>query len=235
MDDSAKSIEAIGIRNIQDAYVEEDVQYIDNKYPIQPTEDEADELEDYNDLTLSIRKKRDEITSISQTLNYVLVHATKPGSEPYSMIRRIMRTADGLEDYAGGHRAQQFSLLRTIMSPQWNADKHFTNMKQYYRWLEDINRYESENEAIADHVKIATIINHLKGPINQHLMLRVTNTTTFDEVHGWISNYFNSIYIGVDEEQTQAKKIATATSTNHNRNARTPVDSCHTAVGALFA
>eukprot|EP00971_Amphidinium_carterae_P170933 3387563-Amphidinium_carterae.1 len=65
------------------------------------------------------------------------------------------------------------------MSPQWNADKHFT--KQYYRWLEDINRYESENGAIADHVKIATIIHHLKGPINQHLMLRVTNTTTFDE------------------------------------------------------
>eukprot|EP00971_Amphidinium_carterae_P052728 1038138-Amphidinium_carterae.1 len=34
-------------------------------------------------------------------------------------------------------------------SPQWNAEKHFT--KQYYRWLEDINRYESENGAIADH------------------------------------------------------------------------------------
>eukprot|EP00971_Amphidinium_carterae_P335926 6472018-Amphidinium_carterae.3 len=33
-------------------------------------------------------------------------------------------------------------------------------------------------------------------------MLRVTNTTTFDEVHGWISNCFNSIYIGIDEEQT---------------------------------
>eukprot|EP00971_Amphidinium_carterae_P208466 4136069-Amphidinium_carterae.1 len=55
-----------------------------------------------------------------------------------------MRTANGFEawrqlnlHYAGGHRAQQFSLLRQIMSPQWNADKHFT--KQYYRWLEDIN------------------------------------------------------------------------------------------------
>eukprot|EP00971_Amphidinium_carterae_P264248 5242207-Amphidinium_carterae.1 len=26
--------------------------------------------------------------------------------------------------------------------------------------------------------------------------------TTFDEVHGWISNYFNSIYVGVDEDNT---------------------------------
>eukprot|EP00971_Amphidinium_carterae_P148113 2935516-Amphidinium_carterae.1 len=51
-----------------------------------------------------------------------------------------------------------------------------------------MNRYESEN---ADHVKITTTINHLKGPINQNLMLKVTNTTTFNEVHGWISNYFN--------------------------------------------
>eukprot|EP00971_Amphidinium_carterae_P211867 4204375-Amphidinium_carterae.1 len=33
-------------------------------------------------------------------------------------------------------------------------------------------------------------------------MLKVDNTTTFDDVHGWIGNYFNSIYIGVDEEQT---------------------------------
>eukprot|EP00971_Amphidinium_carterae_P152488 3021918-Amphidinium_carterae.2 len=46
---------------------------------------------------MTIRKKRDEITSISQTLNYVLAHATKPGSEPHAMIRRIMRTATGFE------------------------------------------------------------------------------------------------------------------------------------------
>eukprot|EP00971_Amphidinium_carterae_P058520 1157583-Amphidinium_carterae.4 len=36
-----------------------------------------------------------------------------------------------------------------------------------YKWLENINRHESENGAVADHVKIATIINHLRGPINQ--------------------------------------------------------------------
>eukprot|EP00971_Amphidinium_carterae_P287234 5702007-Amphidinium_carterae.2 len=96
------------------------------------------------------------------------------------------------------------------MSQQWNDDKNFT--KQHYRLLKDINHYESENGAIAGYVKIATIIDHLKGPINQHLMLKVTKTTTFDEVHGWISNDFNSIYIGVEDDNTiedledQAKK-----------------------------
>eukprot|EP00971_Amphidinium_carterae_P135756 2689745-Amphidinium_carterae.1 len=71
--------------------------YRDTRYPIQPTEDETDEFADYVEMSLSIRKKRDEITSVSQTLKYVLVHATKPGSEPHSMIIRIMRTANGFE------------------------------------------------------------------------------------------------------------------------------------------
>eukprot|EP00971_Amphidinium_carterae_P119895 2374646-Amphidinium_carterae.2 len=64
---------------------------------------------------------------------YILVHATKPGPEPHSMIKRITHTPNGFESwkqlilhYGGGHKAQPFSLLRTIMSPQWNADKHFT-------------------------------------------------------------------------------------------------------------
>eukprot|EP00971_Amphidinium_carterae_P036684 721007-Amphidinium_carterae.1 len=56
MDESVKSVEAFDIQNIQDAYVEEDAQYRDNTYPIQPTEDEADELENYNEITMSIRK-----------------------------------------------------------------------------------------------------------------------------------------------------------------------------------
>eukprot|EP00971_Amphidinium_carterae_P159498 3161818-Amphidinium_carterae.1 len=60
MDESAKSIEATDIRNIKEVYVTEDVQYRDNKFPSQPTEDEADEFEEYNDLTMTIRKKRDD-------------------------------------------------------------------------------------------------------------------------------------------------------------------------------
>eukprot|EP00971_Amphidinium_carterae_P079485 1572715-Amphidinium_carterae.2 len=50
----AKSVETIDIRNTQDAYnirtyMEEDTQFRDNRYPIVPTNDEADELEDYNE------------------------------------------------------------------------------------------------------------------------------------------------------------------------------------------
>eukprot|EP00971_Amphidinium_carterae_P143546 2843874-Amphidinium_carterae.1 len=37
-------------------------------------EEEQYEFAEYAELSLTIRKKRDEITSVSQTLNYVLVH-----------------------------------------------------------------------------------------------------------------------------------------------------------------
>eukprot|EP00971_Amphidinium_carterae_P049893 983395-Amphidinium_carterae.1 len=70
-------------------------------------------------------------------------------------MRRVMRQGNGFESwrqlhlhnrlhFAGGHRAQQFSLLRAIAQPTWDTStKQFT--KQYYKWLEDIGRYEAEN------------------------------------------------------------------------------------------
>eukprot|EP00971_Amphidinium_carterae_P302765 6015951-Amphidinium_carterae.4 len=87
------------------------------------------------------------------------------------------------------------------MQPSWNSDtRQFT--KQYYKWLEDINRYEAENGrgTITDHVKIVTVVNNLKGNIAQKLMMRINQATKFDDVHQWISNYFNSTYIGTDED-----------------------------------
>eukprot|EP00971_Amphidinium_carterae_P003009 59108-Amphidinium_carterae.1 len=54
MDESARSVEAIDIRNTQNSYVEEDTQFRDNRYPIVPTEDETDELEDYKFTTIII-------------------------------------------------------------------------------------------------------------------------------------------------------------------------------------
>eukprot|EP00971_Amphidinium_carterae_P143487 2842876-Amphidinium_carterae.2 len=84
------------------------------------------------------------------------------------------------------------------MQPSWNSDT-----RQFYKWLEDINRYESENGqgTITDHVKIATVVNNLKGPIAQNLMMRINQATTFDEVHQWISNSFSSTHTGTDDER----------------------------------
>eukprot|EP00971_Amphidinium_carterae_P125726 2490680-Amphidinium_carterae.1 len=72
MEESAKSMEAIDLRNIQDAYVAEDTNYRDTRYPVPPNEDDQDEFADYVEMSLNIRNKKEEITSVSQTLNYVL-------------------------------------------------------------------------------------------------------------------------------------------------------------------
>eukprot|EP00971_Amphidinium_carterae_P267544 5307141-Amphidinium_carterae.1 len=124
-------------------------------------------------------KMRGDIVSFSQTLNYVLLHAPEAG-----------------RGGPGGHRAQQFSLLRAIMQPSWTSEtRQFT--RQYYKWLEDVNRYEAENGhgSITDHVKIATVLNN---NIAENLMMRINQATTFDDVYQWISNYFNSTYTGTE-------------------------------------
>eukprot|EP00971_Amphidinium_carterae_P053126 1046415-Amphidinium_carterae.1 len=57
MEESAKSMEAIELCNIQDAYTEEDVNLRrDQKYPAQPTEDDQYELTEYSEMSLAIRK-----------------------------------------------------------------------------------------------------------------------------------------------------------------------------------
>eukprot|EP00971_Amphidinium_carterae_P213472 4236453-Amphidinium_carterae.1 len=77
-----------------------------------------------------------------------------------------------------------------------STSKQFT--RQYYMWLEDINRYESKNgqRSITDHVKTATIINRLKRPIAQHLMLRVNHAEQTE----------TDKYNGQNELQLSAKK-----------------------------
>eukprot|EP00971_Amphidinium_carterae_P193892 3847111-Amphidinium_carterae.1 len=69
MDQSAKSIDAIDLRNIQDAYVTEDVQYRDNKFYDEPPEEQANEYEEYNDLNMTIRERRDQFNITNTQLH----------------------------------------------------------------------------------------------------------------------------------------------------------------------
>eukprot|EP00971_Amphidinium_carterae_P086405 1709954-Amphidinium_carterae.1 len=208
LDESSRSQIPMVLATMQRDAVATDLQNFNRRYP-QAKRHGEDGYDDYLDRWEAKEKKKADILQFSQTLNYVLLHATKQGSEPHSIMRRVMRQANG-------HRAQQFSLLRAITQPTWDTStKQFT--KQYYKWLEDIGRYEAENgvNAITDHVKIATIVNNLKGPMGQQLMSRINQQTTFDEVHQWISNYFNSTYTGVDEDKGAIGNINEAENENN--------------------
>eukprot|EP00971_Amphidinium_carterae_P214099 4248914-Amphidinium_carterae.1 len=138
--DSPKSVTVIIINDIQDKYTAREVRKLSTKFPIAVQEGEGD-YDEHMDMTVSIQKMRSDIVNFGQPLNYVLLHATKPSTETHSIIRRPSRNSD----------TRQFT-------------------KQYYKWLEDINRYESENGqgTINDRVKIATVVNNLKGNIAQN-------------------------------------------------------------------
>eukprot|EP00971_Amphidinium_carterae_P233139 4627486-Amphidinium_carterae.1 len=144
MDDCTKSVTVIVLNDIQDKYVAAEVTRLNTTYPA-PVAEGEDGYDNYVDL------QRGDIIRFSQILNYVLLHATKQGSEAHSIIRRVMRQSNGFEfwrqrqlQFAGGHRAQQFSLLCAIMQPNWTSEARQLT-RQYYKWLEDINRYEAEN------------------------------------------------------------------------------------------
>eukprot|EP00971_Amphidinium_carterae_P214087 4248637-Amphidinium_carterae.1 len=84
MNKSTKSIEAVNISEIQDEYTAQDVTewiQLNNKFQQRPDRDNNDANDEYNDVQLSIRKKRDD-----QSLNYVLAHSTKPGSDAHSIV-----------------------------------------------------------------------------------------------------------------------------------------------------
>eukprot|EP00971_Amphidinium_carterae_P168425 3337035-Amphidinium_carterae.1 len=111
MDDSTKSVTVIALADIQTSYTADAVKTLNTRFPAAPQEGE-DTYDEYMGTTVNIRKMRNDIANFSQTLNYVLLHATKPGSEAHSIIRRVMRQSDGFESwrqlqltFAGGHRA----------------------------------------------------------------------------------------------------------------------------------
>eukprot|EP00971_Amphidinium_carterae_P165773 3285835-Amphidinium_carterae.1 len=67
---NTKSIETVNIPDMQDESIARDVIKLNIKFPQRPDRDDNDANDEYNDLQVTIKKKRDDIMSFSQTLNY---------------------------------------------------------------------------------------------------------------------------------------------------------------------
>eukprot|EP00971_Amphidinium_carterae_P269520 5346615-Amphidinium_carterae.1 len=87
MDDSTRSQVPMVVATMQRDAVADDLQRLNARYP-QPVNHGNDAYEDYMDRLREIEKMKADIAHFSQTLNYVLLHATKQGSEPHSIMRR---------------------------------------------------------------------------------------------------------------------------------------------------
>eukprot|EP00971_Amphidinium_carterae_P078426 1551436-Amphidinium_carterae.3 len=94
MDDCAKSVTIIVLGDVQDKCTASEANQLNTTYPTPADTEGEDGYDDYMDMRDNIRKMRSDIVSFNQTLNYVLLHATKAGSEAHSIIRRVMRQSN---------------------------------------------------------------------------------------------------------------------------------------------
>eukprot|EP00971_Amphidinium_carterae_P128356 2542691-Amphidinium_carterae.1 len=91
-----------------------------------------DGYDEYADRWEAMEKKKADILQLSQTLNQVLLHATKQGSEPHSIMSdetsewfRILETV--AFTFCRRPPCTTFSLFRTITQPTWDTStKQFT-------------------------------------------------------------------------------------------------------------
>ena len=140
------------------------------------------------------------VKKASDYLSYILVHSTKTASEPNHYIRRLHQQENGFEAwrllrlrYSGGHRLGTYSLLQNILAPKW-SEQH--QHHQFRTWMEDVSRYESESGmVIDDHLKIATVMNHLRGSIREHLLINSKPLTPWEDIRLLIDNFFSNSYI----------------------------------------
>ena len=133
-------------------------------------------------------------------LNYVLIHGTKLGTEANNYVRRLQSSTNGFEAlrlmrlrYSGGQMLQNYQLLRDVLNPKFTeSQQHF----QYRQWLESLSRYELEaRQPLDDNLKIATLVNGLRGNLQQHLLLSVKPTSTWQNVREIVENYYSSTFV----------------------------------------
>ena len=164
-------------------------------------QNELDVLRDaYPALETAYNDKLDRVSRGGDYLNYVLIHGTKLGTEANNYVRRLQRSTNGFEAlrllrlrYSGGQMLQNYQLLRELLNPK------FTEAQQYYQyrqWLELLSRYELEAaQPLDDNLKIATMVNGLRGNLQQHLLLSVKATSTWHNVREIVENYHNLLLV----------------------------------------
>eukprot|EP00971_Amphidinium_carterae_P320061 6362259-Amphidinium_carterae.1 len=69
-------------------------------------------------------------------------------------------------------------------------------LKHYTQWLQTIQEYEtSHNTKISDDIKIASVVNSVRGQLRNHLLLNMSDATSFDDVKKTIGDFFQSTYV----------------------------------------
>ena len=151
---------------------------------------------DHDRLQRLYDEQEDRVVRGGDYLNYVL----KLGTEANNYTRRLQRSTHGFEAlrllrlrYSGEQMLQNYQLLRELLNPKFTeSQQHY----QYRQWLETLSRYELEaRQPLDDNLKIATLVNGLRGNLQQHLLLSVKPTCTWQNVREIVENYYTSTFV----------------------------------------
>ena len=141
---------------------------------------EFDALQDaYPGLETAYNDVLERVSRGGEYLNYVLIHGTKLGTEANNYVRRLQRSTNGFEilrllrlRYSGRQMLQNYQLLRELLSPKFTeSQQHY----QYRQWFELLSRFDAA-QPLDDNLKIATLVNGLRGNLRQHLLFSVKPT-----------------------------------------------------------
>ena len=61
--------------------------------------------------------------------------------------------------------------------------------------IQDVSAYEMIQPVIDDTLKVSTVIDNLRGPMQQHLVLGVRPHHTWPEAHQMVNNFFANSYM----------------------------------------
>eukprot|EP00971_Amphidinium_carterae_P289324 5744390-Amphidinium_carterae.2 len=125
------------------------------------------------DMTINIKKMRGDIVNFSQKLNHVLRHATKPGGEAHSIIRRAAEL-NNFRFFAQLCNRAGIATLDNLQSSTTSGWKTSTDTSPR--------------------------LDKGRGEQSQGQHCTKSDDEDQSELHQWISNYFNSTYTGTDED-----------------------------------
>ena len=107
---------------------------------------------------------------------------------------------------------------RTSLATKW-SDQH--QHHQFRTCMEEVARYESESGVVIDdHLKIATVMNHLRGSIREHLLINSKPLTPWEDIRLLIDNFFSNSYIQQASRPGSTTSFSKMTSTSSREKAK---------------
>ena len=93
-----------------------------------------------------------------------------------------------LEEHLPHTRARSLQLLSNLIHTKFNSKR--TTMENILKFEDSIEEYEkSSGDSVQDDLKVSVVLGHAEGPLRQHLLLNVKETTKYSTLRQFLVSY----------------------------------------------